>query len=113
MVYLRGEVKFLTGGIECILSAREPKGRIWCDSKADSIVWMGEGGGSATFQKLVYWTSIRCTFNECSPQAECLGIFHYKGIRIAELLFLRWISKRREENEKIQCESFSWNRNVE
>ena len=32
-----GKVKVLTGGI-----AREPFGMIWCDSGADSIVWMGK-----------------------------------------------------------------------
>jgi hypothetical protein len=30
-------VKFPIGG-----KVREPSGRIWCNSKTDSIVWMGE-----------------------------------------------------------------------
>jgi hypothetical protein len=29
-------------------------GRIWCDSKADSIVWMGEDGGLATFKNVIF-----------------------------------------------------------
>ena len=32
-------MQFPTGG-----KAREPKGMIWCNSKADSIVWMKEVG---------------------------------------------------------------------
>jgi hypothetical protein len=53
MVYLRGGVKFPTGGDEKqkYLFSLSPRawftGRIWCDSKADSIVWMGEDGGLA------------------------------------------------------------------
>jgi hypothetical protein len=53
MVYLRGRVKFPIGGNEIdSLSPRACMGRIWCDSKADSIVWMGEDGGSADVQKM-------------------------------------------------------------
>lgn len=50
MIYLRGRVKFPTGGDEnLILLAREPFWLIWWKSKADSIVWMGEDGGLAAF----------------------------------------------------------------
>jgi hypothetical protein len=53
-IYLRGRVKFPIGGVEKIFSKPVSLilGRIWCDSKADSIVWMGEGGGSAFVQKI-------------------------------------------------------------
>ena len=34
---LQGRVQFPTGG-----TAHEPKGMTWCDSMADSIVWMRE-----------------------------------------------------------------------
>jgi hypothetical protein len=53
LIYLRGRVKFPIGGIEMYFSKPASLiflGRIWCDSKADSIVWMGEGGGSAFVQ---------------------------------------------------------------
>lgn len=49
MIHLRGRVQFPTGGNDESL-AREPKGRFWCDSRADSIVWMGEGEGAAFMQ---------------------------------------------------------------
>lgn len=40
VLILQGRVKFPIGGI-----VREPRsGRIWCDSKTDSIVWMEEDG---------------------------------------------------------------------
>jgi hypothetical protein len=51
MINLRGRVKFPTGGDEQLaLSPRAVfDSRIRCDSEADSIVWMGEDGGSAAF----------------------------------------------------------------
>ncbi len=46
MIHLRGRVKFPTGGNETSFSKPASLfGRIWCDSKADSIVWMGEDEG--------------------------------------------------------------------
>ncbi|AEV19358.1 hypothetical protein GTCCBUS3UF5_20500 [Geobacillus thermoleovorans CCB_US3_UF5] len=43
-------MKFPTGGDEALgLSAREPQGRIRCESGADSIVWMGEDEGLPAF----------------------------------------------------------------
>ncbi len=67
MIYLRGRVKFPTGGDEkMILLAREPFWLIWCNSKADSIVWMGEDGGLAAFMMDildVYLAYLQITFS--------------------------------------------------
>jgi hypothetical protein len=52
MIHLRGRVKIPTGGDEGVPSkpASPSLGRIWCDSKADSIVWMGEDEGIANMR---------------------------------------------------------------
>ena len=63
-IYLRGRVKFPTGGDENIFSKPASLffGRIWCDSKADSKVWMGEDGGLATFEKNDFLNVIKLAF---------------------------------------------------
>ncbi len=43
ILILRGKVKFLTGGIARELNVTSAFMLIWLNSRADSIVWMGEG----------------------------------------------------------------------
>lgn len=49
MIHLRGRVQFPTGGNNESFSPRAER-QIWCNSKADSTVWMGEGEGAAFMQ---------------------------------------------------------------
>lgn len=73
-IHLRGVVKFPTGGDEAksLLSPRAFIGRIWCDSKADSTVWMGEDGGSLVF--IFYYEHV-FKYAEFSLKDKSLGDF--------------------------------------
>ena len=88
MVYLRGRVKFPIGGNEIhSLSPRACKGRIWCDSKADSIVWMGEDGGSADVRKMQVSNGYLAYPSQVSLKFRKLEGFICYGYVIAESFF--------------------------
>jgi len=74
-------VKFPIGGIRAmLLSPRAFLGRIWCDSKADSIVWMGEDRGSAGVQKFLFYERLLSVPLYTPSSKHTWGIYYYIGI---------------------------------
>ena len=71
--YLQGRVKFPIGGI-----VREPRsGRIWCDSKTDSIVWMEEDHDSTRQICLFLFCSFVYTKKGCVCGTLCFGYAYF------------------------------------
>src|SRR3954452_13610655 len=62
LIHLRARVQFPTGGIRNLFLQPANLNRlIWLNSKADSIVWMGEGEGAVVSRMLIRIRLFKCT----------------------------------------------------